>query len=132
MASRAQLEANKANAQKSTGPTSDQGKRNSRMNALKHGLTARCVTLPNENPNVYPDRLEQWLDYYDTGDPAQVALIERAVLATIRLQRCARYETAQLSQKVRHAVDDHDKAEHARVEDLGKRLLHDPLNRCVH
>jgi len=41
MTSPAQREANRANARKSTGPRSAEGKRASRMNALRHGLYAR-------------------------------------------------------------------------------------------
>jgi hypothetical protein len=37
-ASPAQVEANRRNAQKSTGPLSDDGKAISRLNAVKHGL----------------------------------------------------------------------------------------------
>ena len=41
MMSRKQLEANKANAKRSTGPRSDAGKTWSRMNALKHGFSSQ-------------------------------------------------------------------------------------------
>src|SRR5438132_62932 len=38
MATEKQIEANRQNAQKSTGPKSDEGKEQSRANSLKHGL----------------------------------------------------------------------------------------------
>ena len=38
MASARQIEANRRNAQKSTGPKSEQGKQATRLNGLKHGL----------------------------------------------------------------------------------------------
>jgi hypothetical protein len=40
-----QIAANKRNAQKSTGPATEEGRRLSSKNALKHGLTAREVTI---------------------------------------------------------------------------------------
>ncbi len=43
--SAARLEANRRNAQKSTGPTTDAGKSRSRGNAMKHGLTAQVIDL---------------------------------------------------------------------------------------
>ena len=53
MATPAQLLANRANAQKSTGPRSVEGKAASRFNALKHGLDARSIVLPGEDPAEY-------------------------------------------------------------------------------
>ena len=44
--------ANRRNAQKSTGPTTDEGKAISRRNALKHGLTGQGVALPDELKQV--------------------------------------------------------------------------------
>ena len=53
MTSWRQFQANRLNALKSTGPRTDEGKRISRRNALRHGLTAGTVI----------DGLEQSEDY---------------------------------------------------------------------
>ena len=53
MATFAQFAANRANAQKSTGPRSVEGKAASRFNALKHGIDAKSIVLPNEDPAEY-------------------------------------------------------------------------------
>jgi hypothetical protein len=42
-----QIEANRRNAQQSTGPRSEIGKKTSSLNALRHGLTSRIVVLPD-------------------------------------------------------------------------------------
>ena len=44
-----QIEANRRNAQKSTGPTSVTGKAVSSMNSLKTGIHAKSLVLPSEN-----------------------------------------------------------------------------------
>ena len=49
MATLKQFEANRRNAQKSTGPKTSEGKAAVSMNALRHGLRARTVVLPGEN-----------------------------------------------------------------------------------
>jgi hypothetical protein len=49
MATLKQIEANRRNALKSTGPKTPEGKAAVSMNALKHGLRARTIVLPNEN-----------------------------------------------------------------------------------
>jgi hypothetical protein len=48
-ASALQITANRRNALKSTGPQTRSGKAASRMNALKHGLTAEQVVLFDED-----------------------------------------------------------------------------------
>jgi hypothetical protein len=61
-----QIEANRRNAQKSTGPTSVTGKAVSSMNALKTGIHAKSLILPSEK---LAD-LEQLIDeYYQSHNP---------------------------------------------------------------
>ena len=66
MSSLRQIEANRRNAQKSTGPTSVTGKAASSMNALKTGIYAKSLVLPSEK---LAD-LEQLIDeYYQSHNP---------------------------------------------------------------
>ena len=51
--SEAQLAANRANAQSSTGPKTEQGKLVSSHNALKTGLTGRTIVLPTDDVAAY-------------------------------------------------------------------------------
>jgi hypothetical protein len=61
-----QIEANRRNAQKSTGPTSVTGKAVSAMNALKTGIHAKSLVLPSEKLTD----LEQLIDeYYQSHNP---------------------------------------------------------------
>jgi hypothetical protein len=50
MPTEAQINANRLNAQKSTGPTSPEGKAVSRLNALKTGIDAWSQIIPGEDP----------------------------------------------------------------------------------
>jgi hypothetical protein len=49
MASEAQINANRANAQKSTGPRTEAGKNRSRLNGTRHGLTAMATIMTDED-----------------------------------------------------------------------------------
>src|SRR5271163_2233078 len=49
MATTKQIEANRLNALKSTGPRTPEGKAAVCLNSLRHGLRARTVLLPGEN-----------------------------------------------------------------------------------
>ena len=49
MATEAQIKANQENAKKSTGPTTEEGKQRSSMNAMTHGIFVNIPILPGEN-----------------------------------------------------------------------------------
>jgi hypothetical protein len=53
MTSDIQLEANRTNAQKSTGPTSEAGKAAVRLNATRHGLTSQVACMTWEDRDAF-------------------------------------------------------------------------------
>jgi len=53
MASQKQIDANRLNAQKSTGPTSEEGKNKSRLNAKRDGLTGQVITLSEDDLPIF-------------------------------------------------------------------------------
>jgi hypothetical protein len=73
-----QIEANRRNAQQSTGPRSDAGKQKSSLNALRHGLTARVVVLPTEDLAAYQRFSAEYL-----ADLAPETFAERQSAQTI-------------------------------------------------
>src|SRR6266540_1873467 len=64
MATPAQIIANRANAQKSTGPRSPEGKSVSRFNALKHGMDAASIVIPGEDPAEYQGLLNLYIEEF--------------------------------------------------------------------
>jgi hypothetical protein len=65
MTSAAQLDANRRNAQKSTGPKSEAGKKRSSGNAFLHGLTAKRVLLPGEDPKFFESLWDEACGYFE-------------------------------------------------------------------
>jgi hypothetical protein len=53
MATEKQIAANRANAQKSSGPTSEAGRQRASLNALRHGLTGQVTVMPNEDRQAF-------------------------------------------------------------------------------
>ncbi len=54
MASQRQIDANRRNAQRSTGPKTQAGRERSRLNALKHGLSRKLPTPASASPLILP------------------------------------------------------------------------------
>jgi hypothetical protein len=97
MASAAQTAANRANAQKSTGPRTPEGKALVAQNAIKHGLLAQRDVIPGEDPGefaLFRDRMREDLD--PTGT-LEGMLADRVVHLAWRLRRAERLESTALS-----------------------------------
>ncbi len=85
--SEAQLTANRANAQLSTGPITREGKAKSAQNALKHGLTGHAVLLPSDDAADYQRRLEACKDAYQPVGEEEQQLIQSIVDSLWRINR---------------------------------------------
>jgi len=95
---------NKANASHSKGPVTEEGKARSRRNALKHGLRAETLALPNEDPNELAAREDAFRAQYQPQNATEEVYLLEAVQSAIVLTRCARFQTATLSHQVRTAI----------------------------
>jgi hypothetical protein len=87
MATEAQVRANINNAQRSTGPRSDEGKAVSSHNAFRHGMRAASVLLPDEDPSALTDLHAELLRDLNPRGPMQRLLFDRIVAAAWRLRR---------------------------------------------
>jgi len=88
----AQLAANAANAQHSTGPRTPEGKARSSLNASTHGLTAREVVIgPDELPE-FDDLLANFQADVKPQGAIQQTLFNQLVSAAWNLRRIGRME----------------------------------------
>jgi hypothetical protein len=92
--SKARLLANRANAQRSTGPISQTGKINSSKNALKTALTGRTVLLPEEDADRYEKHLLQYRKAYEPVGERECELVQSLADTTWRLDRIPGLEEA--------------------------------------
>src|SRR5689334_1485043 len=95
MSTEAQINANRLNAQKSTGPTSPEGKARSALNALKSGIDACSTIICGEDPAELEALTEQFLEHYRPADPVQLSLVD-TLISTEWIQRRLRCIETQL------------------------------------
>ena len=92
MTSKKQIEANRKNAKRSTGPKSAIGKTGSRMNACKHGLTAETIVIADEDPAEFDSLRAAFTEEFAPRSAVEGELVERLAGIAWRLRRVPRFE----------------------------------------
>lgn len=87
MASQAQVEANRRNAQRSTGPRSERGKAAVARNAITHGFFCRHLVLPGERQAELEALRQSVARRLRPIDAVEAIYVERFVVAAWKLRR---------------------------------------------
>jgi len=108
MATDKQIEANRRNAKKSTGPRTEEGKAKSAQNARKHGLTSRRMVLADEDAAEFE---QLWRNVHRELNPEtqlEVLIVNRIAAVQWRLARVPALE-AELMDRLRYDMlgEDH-------------------------
>ena len=93
MTSFRQIAANRRNAAKSTGPTTDEGNQRSRCNAIRHGLTAETVIGAPEEAEDYRAFEAAITAEYDAESAVERELVLRLASLLWRPRRATTIET---------------------------------------
>jgi hypothetical protein len=93
MATHAQITANQANAQLSTGPKTPEGRARVAQNRTTHGLAGRSVLIPGEDPRAFQTLLAKLTLELVPGNSAEQFLIERIAQAEWKLSRISAWES---------------------------------------
>ncbi len=92
MATEAQIRANQRNAQKSTGPRTNEGKAAVSQNAVQHGLSTRQTIISSESQADFDLYRERMLSELAPASPMESMLAERIVSLSWRLKRTGRIQ----------------------------------------
>jgi len=103
MTSFRQIEANRRNAAKSTGPITQEGKQRSRCNAVRHGLTAETVIGALEDSEDYKAFEAAIVADYDAQSTVERELVLRLASLLWRLRRATTTETGLFEIEANHA-----------------------------
>ena len=108
MSSLKQIEANRGNALKSTGPTTQEGKERSRCNAVRHGLTAETVIADLEDAEDYQAFETTVIGDYDAQSAVERELVLRLASVLWRLRRAIGIESGIFESVTAGSVNDEE------------------------
>ena len=113
MTSLRQIEANRRNASKSTGPSTEEGKERSRRNAVRHGLTAETVIGSLEDAEDYKRFEEAVTADFHPETAVERELVLRLASLLWRLRRAASIETGLFQASTESVAQEESIAEHS-------------------
>ena len=118
MTSFRQIEANRRNALRSTGPKTEDGKWRSRQNAVRHGLTSETVIAALEDIEDYQAFEAAVIADYDARTAVERELVLRLASLLWRIRRATAIETdllqiqAEILEDRRYTLETANEAEH--------------------
>jgi hypothetical protein len=105
--SQAQIDANRRNAEKSTGPRTAAGKASSSRNRLLHGLRAQKHLVLDEDPDDFLDLLADLQDRFQPSGDGEDRIVMRIAAAQWRLDRTLNVEAGTYRERLQSvAVND--------------------------
>ena len=100
--SKAQVEANRRNAQRSTGPKTQEGKERSSRNALRHGIHAQVKLVIEDGPFAEDEAevrtfMRELLEALDPRDTLEMSRANRIAMLHLQERRVDALETSMLA-----------------------------------
>ena len=105
MATEKQIEANRRNALKSTGPRTPEGRARSSRNALKHGLASEHAVLDTEDRKLFDQLLSSYRADLQPDGPLESDLVDQIAIAAWRLRRFRKFETGYFNMRLTELRD---------------------------
>src|SRR6266478_4704865 len=86
--------------------------------ALKHGLAGMGSVLPPDDEQLFKERMHAWSIQERPNKEVDTYLVATAVLASVRIDRCARNEFAAIAKKRREAIRNWQRRQDRRIDKL--------------
>jgi hypothetical protein len=87
---------------RATGPKSAEGKFRASQNSLKHGLTAKSILIPGEDPADWQQHLDSYLDQFLPATAPERDLVFRIAAAQWRIRRAIEIEAQILAGRMEY------------------------------
>jgi len=126
MATARQIEANRLNALKSTGPKTIEGKARSRANALIHGLTGDGPVIDEAMKAALVTRKDEWEPEFRPIGAGRAWTFDRLIVASLRIERCESNLDAAISDHGARARNVWDQDRRFEAETIAVKLAKNP------
>src|SRR4051812_47020117 len=126
MTSFKQIEANRRNARRSTGPVTEDGKLQSRRNAVRHGLTAETVIGALEDGHDYRAFEAALIADYDAQSTVERELVLRLASLLWRIRRATTMETGLFAIEAKNVLESPDTRAQVSIRQLFGPAQRDP------
>ena len=127
MTSFRQIEANRRNARLSTGPVTEAGKRRSRQNAVRHGLTAETVIAALEDAEDYAAFEMAVTADYDAQSAVERELVLRLASLLWRLRRATAIESGLFKIQAKHLLQFRQRQAHQKRQSIIESMCRDAV-----
>lgn len=127
MATKNQIQANRRNARKSTGPRSAAGKAKVSRNAVKHGLSSSAVVLPTEDESAYRLLCAALEAEWEPQTTTERFLVDQMAAAQWKLTRIDALETALLAGRAKPAARERSLEQFSRHQTRLRRAWHQAI-----
>jgi len=130
MSSLRRIASSRANGARSRGPVTTDGKDRSSANAMRHGLLARCVVLPNESGQSFDDLVTQHTDRFGPLDGVEFGMVEEMAASYWRMRRAWAIENRLMEKALQNQPPGEDEA--ARIAGAFTELAASPELNLLH
>jgi len=131
MPTQSQIDANRQNANSSTGPRTESGKSTSSRNSLTLGLFTRADYVKPEERDLYKDFCESMHTNLAPANPLEQSLTAEITGATWRLRRCSAVEADLADFAIEDPLVDETKSQTIRSLERARSTAHSVLHRTI-
>ena len=129
MVTQAQINANRQNAKRSTGPKTTKGKHVAAKNSSKHGLTAQYSVIATEDQAEFDQYRGNFLEELSPDTPMESMLAERIINLSWRLKRTGRIQNQTID--AMNSPNEHGQLINRLEESLFKKYDQSPADQDI-
>ena len=103
---------NRRNAQKSTGPKTQEGKDRVRLNACRHNITGQTMVMFPKDLDVYFQHKDEYFAFYNPVGPVEKQVVQNIADSSWKVNLCTALQTRIISGQSMHHLHKYPETNH--------------------